>query len=724
MLSAYVSKAETQNTATKDSIQLMIKESQRFQNEFKYEQSLQIAEKALMIAKFHDDSESKAYVYQIIGHNYELNGEHDKAIDNYEKALVYAKISKNKYLESEINNNIAALQIKEKTTVSSAVSHYNEAYLIANKMKDTMLMIAPLIDLGDYFIMQQKYKTAYPYLSKARKLITAKASNTNKTVINALLAQYFLHEKMYGRVETHTKRAISYAEKDNLHEELAKAYKIYSDLYKAKKDYQKAYTLLNEHYKNLVISNNKKRLIELQKANVKYEVEQYKRELEVAENEAKERKFQIIRWKTTIILGIIFIIISFIFLISSYKNNAQKRKLNQDLLEKNKELKKAKETAEQVSVLKSQFVSTVSHELRTPLYGVIGLTSMLMQDHPEEKKKEYLQSLKFSGDYLLALINDVLQLSKIETNEVVLEKTSFDIRSLVEGIANSLRSRLKNNNNKAHIQIDRSIPQTLSGDSVRLSQILINLIGNALKFTKEGNVWITITHIRNFNNTHLLKFVVKDDGIGIPIDKQESIFDNFVQVKNTEQEHQGTGLGLSIVKKLIQLHNSEIHIKSKENEGTEFFFELYFEEAIQQAPALTKTPQIKTPVGTDSYHILIVDDNKINQMVTQNILKKNNYTFNVATNGTEAISKAKENTYDLILMDINMPGMSGLDATIEIRKFNTNVPIIALTAVEEGEVRDEALSSGMNDVIIKPYDTQQFFQTIIKNITMAKHKSA
>ncbi len=710
----------TQNhSVSGDSIHLIIKEAESLQNAFKYEQSIKIAEKALTLAQFNDDSKNKGYIYKVIAHNYEINNDIDKAIENYKKALIYAKLSNTKHLESKLYNNIGCLEVKNENSITSGISNYNKAYNLANKINDTVLMISPLINLGDHYIMKKEYKMAYPYLNKAKKLIDTKASNLHKTKINCLLAQYFLNVRRYKNAEKYINKAIIFASEENITEELAKAYKTNSDLHFAQKDYKRAYIYLNNYYKNLVKSNNDKRLIELQKANVKYEVDQYKRDLEVAEGEAIERKFQVIRWKTTIVLGIILIVISLIFTISSYRNNAQKKKLNNDLLEKNSELIKAKETAEQVSVLKSQFVSTVSHELRTPLYGVIGLTSMLMQDHPEEKKKEYLRSLKFSGDYLLALINDVLQLSKIETNEVLLEKTPFDIRSLVESIVSSLRSKQKNNNNTTHINIDHNIPKTLNGDSIRLSQILINLIGNALKFTQNGDIWITITHLNKLNNKHLLKFAIKDNGIGIPIDKQETIFENFVQVKNTDQEHQGTGLGLSIVKKLIELHNSTIRINSVENKGTEFFFELYFDEAFPSSKIISKDNSIHD-IGTATYHILIVDDNKINQVVTQSILKKNGYTFDIAIHGKEAIEKAKDNSYDLILMDINMPEMNGLEATKIIRTFNFTIPIIALTAVEEGEVRDQALEVGMNDVIIKPYDTQQFFQTIIKNISKAK----
>lgn len=263
-------------------------------------------------------------------------------------------------------------------------------------------------------------------------------------------------------------------------------------------------------------------------------------------------------------------------------------------------------------------------------------------ENPDKKKtNEYLESLKFSGDYLLALINDVLQLSKIETNEVKLEKVSFDIRTLIEGIVNSLHTKQKSNNNTVHIEIDKKINTTLLGDSVRLSQILINLIGNALKFTKDGNIWVNVKCIDNKEDNYILRFIVRDDGIGIPKNKQQTIFDNFAQVKNENQEYEGTGLGLAIVKKLIHLHNSEIHIKSKENQGSEFYFDLYYEKAVKEQEISLKTGE-NLSIGTSNFYVLIVDDNKINQIVTQNILKKKGYTCNIANNGMDAIEMLKK----------------------------------------------------------------------------------
>lgn len=722
---------QSQTSLISDSIQGYIERAEKLQEEYKYEQSLEIAKAALQNAQYNNDDKSLGYIYNIIAKNYEISEDDNKARNNYRRALVYAQSSKSKILETDLYNNLARVYTKNNLTRKKGVDYYKKSYEFALKLEDTSRMIRPLLNLGEYYISRNDFDSSYEYLAPARKLIGNQDNNLVKTKLNGLLGKYYLSVRKFEKAEEYTNEAISYAigetknKKNNdevistYYEELASAYETKAELYSKQDDYKKAFGFQKKQFQNILKSKDYKKLKELRRENIKYEVDILEKRAKKAESEKKESESELLKWRISIILGIILILISLAFLISSYKNNLQKKRLNNDLIDKNKELISAKETAEQVSTLKSQFISTVSHELRTPLYGVIGLTSLLMENPDKKKTNEYLESLKFSGDYLLALINDVLQLSKIETNEVKLEKVSFDINTLIEGIVNSLHTKQKSNNNNVHIDIDKRINTTLLGDSVRLSQILINLIGNALKFTKNGNIWITVKCLDIKEESYLLRFTIKDDGIGIPQNKQQTIFDNFAQVKNENQEYEGTGLGLAIVKKLIHLHDSEIHIVSKEQKGSEFYFDLFYEKAIKEQGISLKTGE-NMSIGTSNFNVLIVDDNKINQIVTQNILKKKGYTCSIANNGMDAIKMIKNEKFDLALMDINMPEMNGLEATKVIRTFNTSIPVIALTAVEEGEIRNQALAVGMNDVIIKPYDTQQFFQTIMKNISKVK----
>lgn len=324
------------------------------------------------------------------------------------------------------------------------------------------------------------------------------------------------------------------------------------------------------------------------------------------------------------------------------------------------------------------------------------------------------KSLKFSSSYLLSLINNVLQINKIESQGVKLERIPFNVKNLVNEVMNSFSFAASQNKNKVHQEIDPKIPEILLGDSVRLSQVLMNLIGNAIKFTEEGNIWIRLESEGSEDNTHTIKFTIQDDGIGIPKEKQVSVFDKFVQLRPIEKNYQGTGLGLSIVKRLLLLFDSDITLKSEENNGTEFSFSIVFEESKE---LLTKDTAVPTKtINTIEKHILIVDDNKINRVVTKRILQSKGFQCDVAEDGMEALELLKDNTYDLILMDINMPRIDGIETTKRIRQTDLLTPIIALTAVEEDQIRDRIYEAGMNDFIIKPYDLAEFHQIILKNL--------
>ncbi len=410
------------------------------------------------------------------------------------------------------------------------------------------------------------------------------------------------------------------------------------------------------------------------------------------------------------LLFVIALVLFYLF----YKS---KKKYIQSLTEKNTALLKANEEALQLSKLKTQFFSSISHELRTPLYGVIGLSSILLEDEKLKSHQEDLKSLKFSADYLLALINDVLTLNKSETSSMSLENAPFNLRELLENVQKTFMLSLEHKNNKLTLEIDESIPLKLLGDSVKLSQIMMNLIGNAIKFNQNGTIRIKIELLEKLKNDHLrIKFSIIDNGIGIPKEKQESIFEEFSQVEKRNHNYQGTGLGLTIVKKLLALFNSEIKLLSDTGQGSLFYFELDLQKDSDTSNTLPEPDYSNIPFK--NMHILIVDDNKINQKVTQKILERRNFKCSFADDGAEAIAQTQKYKYDLILMDVHMPNIDGIEATRSIRTFNTTTPIVAFTAVEIDEIRNAIFDSGMNDIIVKPYVVSQFLNTILKNINL------
>lgn len=425
---------------------------------------------------------------------------------------------------------------------------------------------------------------------------------------------------------------------------------------------------------------------------------------------AKTNKFS----KLINILAIALITILSLLSLSLYKNNIIRNRSNLLLKDKNNELVIAKEKAEKASKARSEFLSTVSHELRTPLNAINGITHLLLEENPKKSQLHYLSSLKFSGNYLTTFINEILEINKIESNKTELENINFNLKELLEDIQNSLKELALKNNNVFSLEIDPKIPMYLLGDPTKLAQIFINLINNSLKFTKNGEVTTTAKLLALQDGNAVVSFVIKDTGIGIPKDKLATVFESFSQGSvEINRKYGGTGLGLTIVKKLVELLGGEIKLESIVDKGSTFSFDLHFTVDEQRLPIKEKP---KKYAHLKNKKILVVEDNKINQMITKKMLENKGMHCEVIDNGEQAIETAKTNTYDLILMDVHLPGINGTIATKRIRNFDSVTPVIAITAISLDENREMLLSYGMNDVITKPFHPEDFYSIIAKNI--------
>jgi len=388
---------------------------------------------------------------------------------------------------------------------------------------------------------------------------------------------YYAYKGDIVKAESFFLNAIKLGNLNKDKSDLSYSHQEYSKFLLKNKEYKKAYenlALYNE-IKEEIYNTDKLKKADL--AGINLELDEYKREVNKIEDEKKLQSESLKKSKIIVILFIIVLFILLVLLILVYKNYNYKNKINKELLIANEELIIAKEKAEEAAIAKTQFVSTMSHELRTPLYGVIGITNMLLDEHKELENSPHLYSLKFSAKYLLSLVNDILHINKIEEKKVDLESFVFNISDEILLIKNSLSFLAKNNKSTIELKIDPSIPEHLIGDKLRLSQVLINLISNALKFTKEGVVEIHINLIKSENNFQFVEFIIKDNGIGIAAIDLEKIFDKFVQVGRNENDYQGTGLGLAIVKRLLELFNSEIFVESEIGIGSTFKFTIAFE---------------------------------------------------------------------------------------------------------------------------------------------------
>ncbi|WP_108867360.1 response regulator [Aquimarina aquimarini] len=415
----------------------------------------------------------------------------------------------------------------------------------------------------------------------------------------------------------------------------------------------------------------------------------------------------------------VFLVISILLsgiLLFTYIKYRHVRKKNVLLQEENKTLIEQRIEAEKLTDTKSQFISTVSHELRTPLYGVVGITTLLLEEKDiSGKHKKLLDSLKFSGDYLLDLINKVLKISKIESNNEKLTKTSTNLFELTKNLFYSFEYQAKNKNNELVLEIPDELPRVLHVDSLKLSEVLINLIGNSSKFTENGKIWLRIKIISLEKEMITIRYEVEDNGVGIPEDKKEFVFQKFSQVGREFNKSEGTGLGLSIVKNLLEMMDSKINLDSKEGRGTKFYFDLKLE--IINEKTVQKIDCDHKSVHPVYRKILVAEDNKINQIVTKNLLNIIGYDCTIVENGFNALQMVKKEDFDLILMDLNMPYLNGTEATRRIREFNQTTPIIALTASELSEVGKECFDIGMNDVINKPLNKNDLKNIISKHLS-------
>jgi len=696
-----------------DSVSYYLELSNFHKEKFSYQKSLSLAQKAKKYAQSNDQKKNTADSFLAIGGVfYEVN-RIDEAIENYIHALsIYNTI--------EASSNKAycyyslGVSYLKKNNLNLAESYFDKA---ANEYRQINIPDAVnLIDLQKGVIFKQKGD-----IQKAIQNFSKIIANPGNLLESKAEAYYQLAEIQQKSNTNEAIKSLGKAyviSKENENPQLQlKILKQLSLLHDQRKQinqsfyYLKTYTKLKDsiagvEYKNLNNANEN-----LVIDNQLKSIEQLGKESSVQE---KSVKFS----KLISILSIALISILSLLSLSLYKNNIIRTKSNQLLKEKNFELEIAKEKAEKASKARAEFLSTVSHELRTPLNAINGITHILIEDNPKPEQKHYLNSLKFSGNYLLTFINDILEINRVESDVVEIEKIPFDLRDLLENILDSFSEIANKNKTVYHLQIDEKIPSVLIGDPTKLSQIFINLINNAIKFTKNGDVWINVKAIKEKQKSVKIYFEVKDTGIGIPLEKQQTIFDSFTQGSvEINRKYGGTGLGLAIVKRLVKLLGGKIELESDINLGCRFFFTLSFKignKKIEKAPEILYDDE-----ALFGKKILLVEDNKINQMITQKMLERKNMSCQIIDNGEEAVTHMKDHKYDLVLMDVHLPGINGTTATEQIRLFDQQTPIVALTAISLNENRDMLLSFGMNEVITKPFDPNKFYE-VIANAMMQK----
>lgn len=395
----------------------------------------------------------------------------------------------------------------------------------------------------------------------------------------------------------------------------------------------------------------------------------------------------------------------------------QKRTEQQLIRSREKEIKANK--------AKGEFLSTMSHEIRTPLNAVIGIAHLLLLEDPKKEQIENLETLKYSSEHLLGVVNDILDYDKIASGSLELEEANFSLKQVLTTVESIFSNVADKKGISFNIEKDALLQDSMIGDSTRLSQILTNLVSNAIKFTKEGEVTLQVKVLAENTENSKLAFTVTDTGIGIPDDKIEKIFESFAQANpSTTRLYGGTGLGLAICQKLLEMMGTSLMVESVFGTGSSFSFEVSLKKGNPIASLFEEDLQNGEVVDIYSLQgrkFLVVDDNKINLLVVEKFLKKWGVDFDIATNGQIAVEQAENNVYDLILMDLQMPVMDGYDASVAIRASqrpnNQTVPIYALSASTANAVKTDLLQFGINGLITKPFNPDELFSLLTEIVS-------
>ncbi len=705
------------------------------------------------------DSTQLASAYTNFGHLYRMKGEYQKALDYLFMGMQIDQKLGNKVDVGVELNNIGQIYL-EMNFFNEALEYLKRSLAITRQNDDEKALAMRFNNMGGIYDKLHKYDTAISYYDSSLQIrqrlgspagLAKTYANLGSTWINlkdldkaifyyresirnallstdtaqlftsyAYLAASFLRKNIEtDSAELLLKKAHDYFKiKGNARNMLEITYWLMK-VYEKKKDFERAYSYTLEYLTARdSVESTEARKNALRKG---FEFEyQNKAALAAAfqqkkDDLAEEKLTQQKNLRNLAIAGLVFLLIIVALLFNRFR---LKQKTTKALEAKNKIIEQEKRRAEESEKFKSRFLANMSHEIRTPMNAVIGLTNLLLDSSATEKQKFYLDAIKKSSENLMVILNDVLDLSKLEAGKMQLEKIPFRIPDVIENVVVTLRHKADEKGLKLETNIANDIPEFVKGDSSKLYQVLINLVGNAIKFTERGNVSIevrcekssvniesSVSHVSN------LTFHVIDTGIGIAKEKLKTIFESFRQAANdTSRKFGGTGLGLSISQQIIQLHGSEIQVTSEENKGSVFSFTIQYE--ISTAEEFKMFHQPITEVDYSRFatlKILLAEDNEYNQLVTVESLKRLVPTLriDVTENGREALDALLEEDYDLILMDVQMPEMNGYEATKTIRQEFSGkkklIPIIALTASATREEIETGFQSGISAHLPKPF---------------------
>ena len=651
------------------------------------------------------DQEGVSLSNLFIGHVYQEKGEFQIAEGFYKASFEIAKEIDCSLCLSKCNSRLGDLSyVQGKENLSL------QYYLVALEAISLTNNIEELAEanrnIGFLYKNAKRNDLALEHYLKSLSDFERINNKEKQSVLCFEIGVVYQAENEFDLALLYMKTSLGLAEKTGLKAYIKKGYENLANVYEKNEDHKLAYEYLKYY---LAIKDTR----EISELEAQLDIENKNQEIQLL-NKEKQFKAQELKNKsfvTNIILVVCFVVIVLaLFLFFALK---QKNKINL-------QLKIANEDANRSRKDKEEFFAYTSHEIRTPLNAVVGVSRLLGETDLSPDQQKYLRTINSSAQNILFLVNDVLDLSKIESGTIELETVDFSIQDIINELKNSLSFKLREKNACLISRLDQNIPKVLMGDPHRINQIVLNLVDNAIKFTADGEVCIAITVTHETEKSISLLFEISDTGIGIRRSRLDTIFDSFEQeTTHTTRQYGGTGLGLAITKNLIQLMNSKIHLESTYGEGSRFSFELELKKSKNKTLSAGVSNSSAKPLR--GIKVLVVDDNALNQEIFFDLINnnKNNVVVEMADDGKMALLKVKQSNYDVILMDIQMPIMDGYEATRQIRKLKgrkANTPIIAMTAHVLDGVAEKCDEAGMDDYVSKPINLTVLNQIIKKHI--------